>query len=417
MNNINKKLARDIIMSVGSTGQPPEFGLECFTVGVEEYLNPLESEYLATYVKDGGGAFKLVVGTYGVGKTHFLYCVRERAWRNNFAVSYVSLNSESTPFHQLESVYKEIVTKLTYPPILNGDQSEYREGIGSFIKHWFENKKNDLKRKDIRGYRLIEELKRYVSGLSVLEDLSFTNAIKAAFSALIDAKVEEFDLIIQWLSGEGYDDRVCGHRKYGILHKIDKRTAFPMIRSLIGLIRNIGYPGIVVLLDEAEQEASIKGPKKMTLLSNLRELIDECTHQSLSNSMFFYAVPDETFFQGGDRIYIALNQRLATVFQQCNPVGVKILLETTTHNPLEVLLEIGKKLAGIFEICYEIKFIPHILENSIENIAKAAWQERFGEIGYKRLFVQTTIRGCHQLKANPNNIISLENAKHLMSSN
>ncbi len=54
-------------------------------------LDAIKEEYLATFIKDGGSSFKLVVGIYGGGKTHFLYCVRDAGWAQHFAVSYVSL--------------------------------------------------------------------------------------------------------------------------------------------------------------------------------------------------------------------------------------------------------------------------------------------------------------------------------------
>ena len=64
----------------------------------------------------GLSSFKLLVGDYGAGKTHFLYVLREIAWRSNFAVSLVKLSPSSCPFDKLELVYKNLCSEIAPPP-------------------------------------------------------------------------------------------------------------------------------------------------------------------------------------------------------------------------------------------------------------------------------------------------------------
>src|SRR5690242_2718169 len=129
MNELTQQQADMIIRSVASTGTPPEYGIEFFTAGLKEYLDVIEEDYLDNYIAGGGSAFKLVVGVYGGGKTHFLYNVRNLAWRHNYVVSYVSLSQTESPFHQLNTVYSAIVRGLTHP--LNDDEllNGYTKGI------------------------------------------------------------------------------------------------------------------------------------------------------------------------------------------------------------------------------------------------------------------------------------------------
>ena len=100
MTEIAPEAARRIIERVGGSGQPPEYGSHLFTVGLEPYLTVIEKEYLSGFVRQGGSAFKMVVGVYGGGKTHFLYCVRDLAWKHNFVVSYVDLRQGEKPVPQ-----------------------------------------------------------------------------------------------------------------------------------------------------------------------------------------------------------------------------------------------------------------------------------------------------------------------------
>src|SRR6266550_3690320 len=86
------RLARQIIDVLGQSGTPLSKGVSYYNVGNESLLNAIDTHYLGSYLADGGAVFKLVVGDYGSGKSHFLYCVRDRAWQRDFAVSKVDLS-------------------------------------------------------------------------------------------------------------------------------------------------------------------------------------------------------------------------------------------------------------------------------------------------------------------------------------
>ena len=220
--------AKRVIELVGSSGVPPDYGFQFFTAGLDPYLKIIEGEYLATFIKQGGSTFKMIVGVYGGGKTHFLYCVRDLAWAHNFVVSYVSLSPGESPFHKLELVYKSIVRGLIAPLSAQELLSGYEQGIMSFIRGWYSQQYQEYSNLGFTGEELRQELSNQISSLEGISSISFSNAVKAAFTALLNHRDEEFIQICQWLSGEGYDVRV--HKKIGILQRIDKTTAFVMLR-------------------------------------------------------------------------------------------------------------------------------------------------------------------------------------------
>lgn len=396
MNDLRSDIARRIIDTVGANGIPPEYGFQYFTEGLDPYLSIIKGEYLASFIKHGGSAFKMVVGVYGGGKTHFLYCVREIAWEHKFVVSYVSLSPGESPFHKLELVYQAIVKGLVPTLTLDERLSGYEKGIVSFLRSWYSTKNQEFRKMGLSGEELRKELLEYIEHIGGIESISFANAVKSAFGALLDKKEEDFINICQWLTGEGYDRRI--HGRYGILQKIDKTTAFPMIRSLVRWIREIDYSGLVILLDEAERVPSLSTKQKELHLNNLREVIDACGHTNFQGVMIFYAVPDENFLEGRTQIYEALKQRVATVFDEFNPTGVKIELEKIAIEPVEFLKKVGRKLRQIYEIAYNHKFDDAKTENTIKIAADSAYEERYGDIGYKRLFVQRCINGFHFLR-------------------
>ncbi|MEM4235049.1 MAG: DUF2791 family P-loop domain-containing protein [Candidatus Methanomethylicaceae archaeon] len=398
--DIDSFVAKKIIQQIGSSGTPPDYGVELFTAGIGSYLNVLEEEYFSSYLKSGGASFKMVIGVYGGGKTHFLFCVRNLAWKHNFVVSYVSLSPGQSPFHHLELVYRAIARGIMPPLSPSELLSGYEVGFPSFLRTWYAQKYREITSGSNLSDNDIEKLLASVSeSVAGIESISFQNAIKHAYHALLDHDDEKFNKMCQWLYGEGYSSNI--YSKYGIFQKIDKTTAFQMLRSLSQFVRGIGYSGIVILLDEAERVPSLSTKQKDQHLSNLRELIDECGHARFQGAMIFYAVPDESILEGHTQIYEALRQRVATIFNTLNPTGVRIDLEKVDYDdPIELMCEIGEKLRYVYQAAYNVQFDTENAKKTISEIAKASYEHRYGDVGYKRLFVQKLIEGFHYLKQN-----------------
>jgi hypothetical protein len=398
---LSSAIARRIIETVGGHGTPPEWGFQFFTSGLDEYLQVIDEDYLKSYLPDGGAAFKMVIGAYGGGKTHFLYNVREMAWSRGFVVSYVTLKHDESPFHRMERVYRAIVSNLMYPmspeELLEGSE----KGIAAFIKVWYQRvreKLGDMEDEDPVAFgETLEQAAR--SATMDVENTNFARAIRAAFRALSEYSEDEFETVVQWLKVEGFDAH--RHRQFGILRPIDRSNAFSAIRSLVRWVRNLDYSGLVILLDEAEQVPSLSSKQQEMMLSNLRELIDECGHASFRNVMIFYAVPNENFLEGKSHVYEALKQRVATVFDFFNPGGVKIYLEELIEDPVSLLADIGTKLAMVFQTAYGVTMDPQKVHELVDLVARESYEQRFGDIGYKRLFVQGVIRGFQYLRRRP----------------
>lgn len=393
--SLSSALARQIIQALGGSGTPPEYGLEHFSVGLAPYLDVIDDEYLDGYIKDGGANFKMVVGIYGGGKTHFLYCLRDRAWQHSYAVSYVSLKSSGeSPFHALDLVYKAIVAGIGATP-QGGAQPSHERGIRAFLKSWYGER---LAQYRSGGMSVDRSRQAVAEDIQQIEapNLSFRNAIRHALDAYHNDRQEAFDTICQWLQGEGFDSKTL--RSYSITQKIDRTTAFQMIRSLGQIVRALGYQGLVVLLDEAERIPSLSTRNREQHLSNLREIIDECGQSSFEGMLLVYAVPDENFLQGRTQIYEALTQRLNTVFSTLNPTGVKIMLERTINDHISFLQTVGEKLAEVYSVAYNVSLDPVLVEQTVADVAEWAEEQRFSDEGYKRLFVQNMIKALHFLR-------------------
>jgi len=397
--------AKAILSKLGSTGTPPEFGIETFSVGLDHYLKVLESEYLQGILKYNLSSFKLVVGNYGGGKTHFLYSVRNLAFRNNYAVAYATLSPTECPFDRLELVYRQIVSNLM-PPMNEEDLSKpWEKGIEPLLRHWYH--KIRVQGSEVGGQGTGEvgqgtlNLRDYVSSLKGTESSSFLNAVKAAFNALVAEDEDAFASVVQWLKGEEIGQDIRAY--YRISERVDKTTAFRMLRSLIQWIHGIGYSGLILLFDEAERGMSISSTRdRRRALDNLRQLVDECGNSRLPGAMFFYAVPDENLLlDGTGGVYEALKQRLRSAFAEMNPVGVKIDLEKLDLEPMEFLRALGLKLLNLFESAYVFELPKNEAQKALDLLGSLALSSFAYDVSYRRLFVVGAIEAFHKLRANP----------------
>ncbi|HTW91101.1 MAG TPA: BREX system ATP-binding domain-containing protein [bacterium] len=390
---MERQLALAIVNKLGSTGTPPEFGIEHFTVGLEPYLRVLEDEYLNGILKFNLSSFKLITGNYGGGKTHFLYTVRNLAFRHNYCVAYVGLNPTECPFDKLELVYKSIAANLIAPRPADAPTAVWDKGIESVVRKWHDDQRKLHDRTD--------NLRKYLETLPTTESTSFSNAARGAFASLLAEDGEGFNDVVQWLKGEDVSREVRAMHR--ISERIDKATAFRVLRSLIQWVHAIGYTGLVLLFDEAERGMSISSSRdKRRALDNLRQLVDECGNSRLPGAMVFYAVPDENLLlEGSGGVYEALKQRLRTTLNETNPVGVRINLEDLGIEPAEFLGRLGERLAVLFGDAYEVQLPEEKRGAIVRTLAELAASAFAFDVGYRRLFVVSVLEAFHQLRAKP----------------
>jgi len=390
---LTKWQAQMIVQSVGGHGQPPNWGFQFFSVGLDPYLQVIENDYLKGLVGNGGASFKVVVGPYGSGKTHFLYSVREVAFKHNYVVSYCSLSTTETPFHKLELVYKGVVSNLMKPAGPDELLRGVDKGLEPFLKATVHEVTEALRSEQIGEDELKERLYKFATDVtSGLDNYAFSKAMRSAIIALVDERLEDFETALQFLNGEGYDP--TRHRDMGILEPIERKSAFSMLRSLSGFCRNLRYNGLVVLFDEAEHSGALSTKQKEAIVANLRELIDQVARPEFPYTMFFYAIPNLSQLIEGSRspAYEALIQRIRTIFEVDNPEGVQIRLANIGKQRIPFMKQVGSRLCAIYEIAYDFPIPDDIKNTMVQTLAEKEEKQSFGEESYKRAFVQDLVR-------------------------
>jgi len=402
---LQPELARHIIQRVGESGQPPEQGITHLNVGNDSYLRILDEEYL-TRLKHNprGSSFKLVQGYYGGGKTHFLYCVRDLAWKHGFLTSLVNLSPKECPYDDPVKVYSAVAINLTGPPLEEG--VEPTRGLTDLLRNLADDRRTAMGEE--KAMMWIQQTAARVS----TESHSFRKAAAAFMAAHLQGDADREAILEPWLLGEPVPR--TDTRPMGVFEAIESSTGFKMLRSLSQVISGYGLPGIVLLFDEVDRNLSLTSRKILAVGDNLRQVIDLCGQARLPSTLFLYAVPPE-FLRNVVPDYPALDQRLKSPVPLCerSPQAAVIDLEHLDMDPVALLTGIGERLQSIFEKATGWEADPTIQVHNRALIASTMAAYTF-EVSHRRLFVKTYVDFLYRQKAERQRHITPEEAREIV---
>src|SRR5258705_6293370 len=189
----DRKLARRILAQMGENGKPPELGISHVNVGNESYLQVIDGAYVGDLISVvEGSSFKLVQGTYGAGKTHFLYCVRDLASRRGLLATFVTISPKECPFNRPLAIYKAVAQGLELP---RGPEGEQTRGIDDVIRAKLEARVADEGR-DVTRTWIDKQLAR-----AVIARHSFRDAAVGFARAVLDNDEPAARVLGAWLRG------------------------------------------------------------------------------------------------------------------------------------------------------------------------------------------------------------------------
>jgi hypothetical protein len=338
---------RDEIVSSLRRGTVPRMGLDAFAVGLERFEAAIDEE-LET-VRQGGGVFKSVRGEYGSGKTFFARWLQERAKRAGFAASEVQISETETPLHRLETVYRRLIERLSTADSQSG-------ALRTVIDGWFYTLEQDVlaegtvdeARNDLLIERVNELMEKRLAEISRRAP-AFSAVLRSYRAALAAGNQSLAEGLIAWLSGQpnvGADVK----RAAAIKGEIDHFGAMTFLRGLLAMLRDSGYAGLVLILDEVETLQRVRSDMRDKGLNALRQLIDEIDAGRFSG-LYLGITGTPAFFDGpqGAQRLPPLAQRLHTDFATNarfdNPRAVQIRLPGFD---LDTLSLVGRKIRDIF---------------------------------------------------------------------
>lgn len=386
--DISRPLARHIMEVLGSFGTPPARGVQYFNAGNQSLLDALEEFYLSSYLQDGGAAYKMVVGDYGSGKSHFLYCLRDIAWAHNFAVVKVDLSPVETPYNDQKRVYEAVANNIIWHE--TDEMVSDERGLTRFLEGTLERIAGSGLSLETLNNPLYRGLVDTLEATTV-DSPAYQAAVLAYFDSLIRQQDERLDSLARWLMGENTtpaDTKIL--REVGVTGKINRPNAFRMLRSLCQVIRALSYSGLILLFDEVDRMASVGGKAEKLATDTLREVIDR-TREELPGAMFVYAVPPQ-FINDIVPKYPALQQRVRAPgrFSRVNHFSPLISLEHLDLDEDDLMLAIGEKLIPIYETAFDVQ-LNHAVQRANAAILANTARDIFLDVSHRRLFVKSFV--------------------------
>lgn len=338
---------REQIIGALRRGTVPESSLDLLAVGLQGFEATLDDELAA--VAGGAGGFKAVRGEYGSGKTFFARWLQERARKRGFATAEVQISETETPLHRLETVYRRLMERLATTDTPQG-------ALRSVVDGWFYTLEQDVLaegryRADDQAAlaaRTTELMEQRLAGVTRSAP-ALAAALRGYRQALADGRAEVADGLVAWIAGQP-NVAASVKRAAAIKGDIDHFGALSFLQGLLVILRDSGYAGLVLVLDEVETLQRVRGDVREKGLNALRQFLDEVDSGRFPG-LYLVVTGTGAFFDGpqGVQRLPPLAQRLhvdfATEARFDNPRAVQIRLAAFTR---ERLHDVGRKVRDIF---------------------------------------------------------------------
>jgi hypothetical protein len=384
---------REQIIGALRRGTVPESNLDVLAVGLERFEPTLDEELAS--VARGSGAFKAVRGEYGSGKTFFARWLQERARKRGFATAEVQISETETPLHRLETVYRRLNERLATTDTPQG-------ALRSIVDGWFYTLEQDVLAEGKHGANDHEALAARTTELMEQRLASVTRsapalaaALRAYRQALQDGRSDLADGLVAWIAGQP-NVAAPVKRTAAIKGDIDHFGALSFLQGLLVMLRDSGYAGLVLVLDEVETLQRVRGDVREKGLNALRQFLDEVDSGRFPG-LYLLVTGTASFFDGpqGIQRLPPLAQRLhvdfATDARFDNPRAVQIRLPAFTR---ERLHEVGLKVRDIFadQVPARDRIRAVVSDEYIAALAEAVTGKLGGRVGIvPRLFLKKLV--------------------------
>ena len=241
-------------------GVVPDEALESLSVGCEDLMALVSEDLAQAAAPDPGGAFRLVLGEYGHGKSHLLDRVEKQALEQGFLVARTAFGTREASPHSPVELYRALMSGLKYP---GGDEVGLVRLLGEaagnpeVFEQW-----TGLDRESLEG----------TGGAA--QHVWFTPGILGQRLLTRASQRRDTERLLAWLSGQPGPPallqkrlrraarRAGMRRRHGtpnplVCRGIPRWRSVPQIACyLLGgissLAHDLGYAGLILLLDEGE---------------------------------------------------------------------------------------------------------------------------------------------------------------------
>ncbi|MFN6500281.1 MAG: ATP-binding protein [Nostoc sp. DedQUE01] len=249
---ISKKISTALINSLGA-GVVPRVGVEHIAVGREKELQSLLQNL--DDIAEGVAAFRFIIGNYGSGKSFLLQLIRNRAMEQGFVVADADLSPErrlAGSNNEGLATYRELMSHLATKTRPDGG------ALVSILEGWINKIQQEVVKEtemrpnddgfDDQVESKIREVVQYIEDL--VHGFDFGSVIIAYWRGyrLDDDNLK--NAAMRWLRGE-FTTKIEAKAALGVRVIIDDDSWYDYIKLFAKFVAEIGYKGLLILVDEA----------------------------------------------------------------------------------------------------------------------------------------------------------------------
>ncbi len=374
-------------------GTVPSQGLDALAVGLHRFESTFDDDL--DRIASGGAVFKAIRGEYGAGKTFVTRWLAERAKARGLAAAEVQISETDTPPHRYQTIYRRLVEQLSTSSMRGG-------ALRSVVDSWFFTLEED-----VLGGGDVDEadtaeltrrtgdlMERRLGGITRTAP-AFAAVLRAYLVASNDGDRATADGLLAWLGGQPHV-AASVKRSAGVKGDLDHDAALSFLAGLLAVLRDAGYPGLVLVLDEVETMQRMRSDTRDKGLEALRKLIDDL-YEGRFPGLALVITGTPAFFDGpqGIQRLPPLAQRLATDFATDarfdNPRAVQIRLGGFT---LDSLVEVGVRVRDLYASgAADARRLTAVVDDDyLRDLARAVTGTLGGKVGIApRLYIKKLV--------------------------
>jgi len=390
-------LARALIRSL-SRGTAVAQGARFIHVGQREWL-AAQLEMLSEVAEDGHSETKFVRGAYGAGKSHFLSVVQDFARERNWVTSHVECKVDEVEIDRFETLYPKIAEKLSMADLADVHDVNRPNPAIDPIRHLLERWTNQVLRKSgvrenaiSRPFDADERVYAYFQRRLLRSNLPmpFVQALMTFARASLASDHDSTASACTWLKGTANNLTVAAEylgnpknarpgAKATLIRAFDKGTAHDAMRGLLWLIRDAGYAGLVLCVDEVEELARLRTQKRQDqALQALREFVDHAGGEGGFQSLCMYLAATPEMFES-DRYFLrydALATRIQQLGANANWRGPVIDLEKTPLDRAE-MAAVAEAIVRVYSTAYGLSLDGDMVETIVGQVIDSVMANRY----------------------------------------
>jgi hypothetical protein len=335
------------IVNALRSGLVPNVGLDHFATGLDVLVGAANEEL--DFVAQGKGLSKWIRGEYGTGKTFAARYLCAKARSRMFASSEVQISINDTPLHHLETVYRRLIERLE-------TAADGPNAFQAIVEGWLYQVGDEVTRlrgihEDDPGFAEATEqrLEDKLADLSK-RNPAYAQVLRAYHRATHEGDFATAQGLLAWLAGQPHTDRSV-LKAAGTKGKVDGQASLTFLAGLLQLLRQSGYAGLVVVLDEVETVQRMNALTREKSLNALRQLMDMLAKDELPG-LYLVVTGTRDFFEGykGLKALAPLYQRVQVTFGEDtrfdNPKAPQVRLTAFTTDRL---LTVGTRIRDLYQ--------------------------------------------------------------------